>query len=76
MQFLSMKLAAVNPRLDFTVDDLFEKEVMKGYYQVTVFFFPSVLAQFYCLILTYLIRTGVSSLCFKFSKHGNAIRHD
>ncbi|CAJ1973078.1 unnamed protein product [Sphenostylis stenocarpa] len=26
MQFLSMKLAAVNPRLDFSIDDLFEKE--------------------------------------------------
>lgn len=27
MQFLSMKLAAVNPRLDLSIDDLFEKEV-------------------------------------------------
>lgn len=27
LQFLSMKLAAVNPRLDLSIDDLFEKEV-------------------------------------------------
>lgn len=27
VEFLSMKLAAVNPRLDFSVDDLFDKEV-------------------------------------------------
>jgi hypothetical protein len=27
MQFLSMKLAAVNPRLDFNIDELFAKEV-------------------------------------------------
>ena len=27
MQFLSMKLAAVNARLDFNIDDLFTKEV-------------------------------------------------
>ena len=27
MQFLSMKLAAVNPRLDFSMDDLFDKDV-------------------------------------------------
>ncbi|ESW08160.1 hypothetical protein PHAVU_009G023500 [Phaseolus vulgaris] len=27
VEFLSMKLAAVNPRLEFSVDDLFEKEV-------------------------------------------------
>ena len=27
MQFLSMKLAAVNPRLDFSIDDLLAKEV-------------------------------------------------
>jgi hypothetical protein len=29
MQFLSMKLAAVNPRLDFNIEDFFAKEVMK-----------------------------------------------
>jgi hypothetical protein len=28
MQFLSMKLATVNPSLDLHIDDLFEKEVM------------------------------------------------
>lgn len=27
MQFLSMKLAAVNPTIDFNIDDLFTKEV-------------------------------------------------
>ncbi|XP_047182175.1 transcription factor bHLH63-like [Vigna umbellata] len=27
VEFLSMKLAAVNPRLDLSIDDLFEKEV-------------------------------------------------
>jgi len=27
MQFLSMKLAAVNPRLDLSIDDLFDKDV-------------------------------------------------
>lgn len=29
MQFLSMKLAAVNPRLDFNIEDFFAKEVIK-----------------------------------------------
>jgi hypothetical protein len=29
MQFLSMKLAAVNPRLDFNIEDFFGKEVRK-----------------------------------------------
>lgn len=30
-QFLSMKLAAVNPRLDFDIDDLFAKEVISRF---------------------------------------------
>ena len=32
MQFLSMKLATVNPRIDFNIDDLFTKEVRQNVY--------------------------------------------
>ncbi|KGN43145.1 transcription factor bHLH63 [Cucumis sativus] len=40
VEFLSMKLAAVNPRLDFNVDDLFNKEVFPP--SCTAANFPSV----------------------------------
>jgi len=36
-QFLSMKLAAVNPRLDFNIDNLFAKEVSKSFHKVDLY---------------------------------------
>ena len=52
MQFLSMKLAAVNPRLDFNIDDLFAKEV-RGRRT----------AEFQ-LIVTFFLLAQLHSICF------------
>lgn len=43
MQFLSMKLAAVNPRLDFNIEDFFAKEVMENIYYYHEIKIPAIL---------------------------------
>lgn len=46
LQFLSMKLAAVNPRLDFDIDNLFAKDVRQNLEHFS--FFNPLLLLYFC----------------------------